>query len=93
MNSPEDQTLMKQWQNFKTVIEKNPVDFESMHNYINGMSEEDTKDQKSARNVYSPVSPTARPSAKVELNYAKLKKLSGDFVSTINRNNREMFKV
>ena len=42
-SAPEDQLLLRQWNSFKTVIERNPTDFESMQQHINKMTDEDPK--------------------------------------------------
>lgn len=63
-----------------------------MHAYINQMSDEDIKDTKSVRST-SPAPVTSKTEGKIDLNRAKLKKMSNDFLATINKNNREMFKV
>ena len=63
-----------------------------MHNYINQMSEEDVKDTRSVRST-SPRSVTPKSDNKIDINRTKLKKMSGDLVSAINKNNREIFKV
>ena len=92
-NAPEDQMLLRQWSNFKTVIEKNPTDFESMHEYIGKMGDEEAREPVEAKTGRTASPFTAKPEAKLDLNRARLKKLSGEFLTSVNRHTREMFKV
>ncbi len=48
-NNSEDAAVVKQWANFKQVIEKNPTDFEGMHQYITKLAEEEEKEAPGTR--------------------------------------------
>lgn len=37
--SVEDKSIIKEWKNFKSVIEKDPTDVESLHSYINSIQD------------------------------------------------------
>lgn len=89
--------MIKQWAGFKQVIEKNPIDFETMHNYISKIGEEENKDTNPRENrsssPYSPGLKTNNPDKKTEINKIRLKKVSNDLLAAIGRNNKELFKI
>jgi hypothetical protein len=38
--------VLKEWSNFKQLIEKNPTDFESMHQYLSKLGDEERNQLK-----------------------------------------------
>jgi hypothetical protein len=84
----EDRQLLKQWSSFKTVIEKNPTDFEVMHQHISQLGEEEAKEAKGLRSSPSPGVVAKGAERGLDLNRAKLKKMSNDLLNAIGKNNR-----
>lgn len=94
----EDKTIVKEWKNFKTLIEKDPTDIESLHSYINSIQEPriETKPSKSNLTVSRSTS-NIRASSKQEIPFevdkGKLRKVSKDLMDMIMKNNRDALKL
>ena len=89
-NTPEDSLLLKQWSNFRTLIEKDPTDFEVMHTHINHLTDEESKPSRGASPYQASKSSQDN---RVDLNRVKLKKMSSDLLNAVAKNNREMFRA
>lgn len=52
-SSSEDKSIVKEWKNFKSLMEKDPTDIEALHAYINSIQEEkpDIRSTKNALTV------------------------------------------
>lgn len=84
--------MSKQWANFKQLIEKNPTDFESMHQYLNKLTEEDRNQLKVTKENITPVRKNSGV-AGIEINKIRLKKMSADILIAIAKNNKDLFRV
>jgi hypothetical protein len=91
---------MREWKNFKSVIEKDPTDIESLHAYINSIQEERPESRiskntlavsRSNSNINS--KSASKHEIAFEIDKAKLKKTTKEMIDAIMKNNREILKL
>lgn len=92
----EDLNMLKQWANFKQVIEKGPTDFDNMNQYINKLGEDSNETaplrvSTTSRTSQNPSqSPASRTNVekKGEISTIRLKRVSLDLLNAIGKNNK-----
>lgn len=93
--------VLKEWMNFKTAVEKNPMDMEAHQLYISNMGDDEKEETRSNRSSIKGVrnsnsNTVSRKNLKAEgpfeIDKAKLKKATKELIDAINRSNKEVFK-
>ena len=87
--------MLKEWEHFKTVIERDPSDLEAMHQHISRIGEGQKEDKRESR--LSPARSSKELSMKrskggVEVDKAALKRMTRELTESIQRSTKEMFK-
>ena len=95
-SSGEDAHVVREWEQFKAVIDKDPSDVETMHQHINHMGELQKGDVKEggAMNVSrSSKTQSAKKGKPVEIDKMSLKRMARELSDSISRHTKDMFKA
>jgi len=95
--APEDNSILKEWGNFKNAIEKNPTDIESHNAFVNSIGEDEKEDTKSnhsslkgIRNTNSSIRSrkNIKADSPYEIDKIKLKRSARELIDSISRSNK-----
>lgn len=85
---------MREWTIFKQLIQENPTDFQTLQQHISKMGGEEriqvaaTKD-----NINAASSKPSGFAGGYEINKGKLKRINGELLGAIAKNNKELFRA
>lgn len=91
--------VLKEWRNFKSVIEKDPTDIEGLQSYLNSIQFEEKQENTLSKASPSGIRSTtnlsksrSKQNIPFELDKNKLKRSTRDLMDAIQKNNRDVFR-